>query len=142
MSKEWLMMNKTIPIKQFARDCVSLYATYSDLDGFYSLDVLDLPDFVQNDFASKFMDYDPSLASEATGPDNTLYESKMLPALLRHLQNSTDKDDAIEFNHIWRDCVTSYFHKMIQAELDDVLAIDNYESRCNPTSLYNRSAHA
>ena len=109
-------------LRSFATDCVSLYATYDDTDGFYSLDVQDLPDFVQNEFAAIMMCDDNAWASEATGPDNKHWESKMLPALTRYLKNSTDKDEAIEFNNVWRNCVTDYMCARMQELLDDCVS--------------------
>jgi hypothetical protein len=106
-------------LRSFARDCVSQYATYDRLDGFYSLNIHDLPDFVQNEFAAMIMCDDNAWASEATGPDNKHWESKMLPALTRYLKNSTDRDEAIEFNNVWRDCVTDYMNNKMQELVDD-----------------------
>jgi hypothetical protein len=110
-------MNKQL--KNFAKECVSHYAKYNRLDGFYSLNIYDLPDFVQNEFAAIIMCADNAWAVEATGPDNKHWETKMLPALTRYLKNSTDKDEAIEFNNIWRTCVTDYMNKKMQELVDD-----------------------
>jgi hypothetical protein len=112
-------MNKEI--RSFANDCVSHYASFNNYDGFYSLSVHDLPDFVQNEFAAMLMNDDNAVAVEATGPDNKHWESKMFPALTRYLKNSTDKDEAIEFNNVWRDCVTSYCESTMQEIIDDAL---------------------
>jgi hypothetical protein len=49
-----------------------------------------------------------SIASECTGPDNELYDSKMLPALITLLQNSTDRDSQIEFIKEWKRGAASY----------------------------------
>lgn len=112
-------MNKQI--RSFANDLVSHYAIFDNCDGFYTLDVQDLPDFVQNEFAAMLMNEDNALAVEATGPDNKHWDSKMLPALTRYLQNSTDKDEGIEFNNVWRDCVTSYLESTIQKIIFEAL---------------------
>ena len=45
----------------------------------------------------------------------------MLPALTRYLKDSTNKDEEIEFNHIWRECVAMYFHAKMQELIDDYL---------------------
>ncbi len=105
--------------RRFARDCVSCYAKYDHLDGFYSLNTYDLPDFVQNEFAAIIMCDDNAWAVEATGPDNKHWQTKMLPALTRYLKNSTDKDEAIEFNRIWRECVTDYMNTKMQELIND-----------------------
>lgn len=106
-------------LQSFARECVANYAKFDPTDGFYSLNLNDLPDFVQHEFAAIIMCDDNAWATEATGPDNRYWESKMLPALTRYLRNSTDRDEAIEFNNIWRDCVSAYMNNKMQELLDD-----------------------
>ncbi len=106
-------------VKSFARECVSHYAKFN---GSYSLNTNDLPEFVQNEFAAIIMCDDNAWASEATGPDNKHWETKMLPALTRYLKNSTDKNEAIEFNTIWRDCVTDYLNNKMQELLNDSIS--------------------
>lgn len=112
-----LIMNSQV--QSFAKQCVSQYAQYDQFDKFYSLDVQDLPDFVQHEFAAMIMADDNSWATEATGPDNKHWETKMLPALTRYLRNSTDEDEAIEFNNTWRDCVADYLNNHMQKLVDD-----------------------
>lgn len=109
-------------VQSFAKECVSHYAKYDKLEGFYSLNTDDLPDFVQNEFAAIIMCDDNAWAAEATGPDNKHWETKMLPALTRYLKNSTDKDEAIEFNSIWRECVTDYLNNKMQELLDNSIS--------------------
>lgn len=111
-------------LKSFVKDCVHHYAKFDNSDEFYTLNVQDLPDFVQNEFAAIIMLDDTTLAAEATGPDNSFWDSRMLPALTKYLQNSTDKDEEIEFRTIWRDCVTAYFFGHMQHLLDECL--DDY----------------
>lgn len=117
-------MNKDL--RCFASECVDHYATFDKSDDFYSLDVSELPDFVQHEFAALIIASDDAYASEATGPDNKHWDSKMLPALIRHLANSTDKDETIEFNRIWRDCITDYMSGTMQELIED--ALDEYNS--------------
>lgn len=106
-------------LQEFARDCASHYAKYDRYDECYSLDLNDLPDFVRHEFAAVIMCDDNAWASEATGPDNKHWETKMLPALTRYLKNSTDRDEAIEFNNVWRECVTDYMNNKMQELIDD-----------------------
>jgi hypothetical protein len=113
--------------QSFAQECVSHYAEYEHLDHFYSLDVHELPDFVQHEFAAVIMSDDNAYACEATGPDNKHWESKMLPALTRYLKNSTDKDEAIEFQNVWRDCVADHMNARMQELLNDALQDRNSE---------------
>lgn len=124
-------------LRSFAQECVDMYAKYDKCDDFYSLDVYDLPDFVQHEFAALIMTDNEEYASEATGPDNKHWESKMQPALIRYLQNSTDKDEAIEFNNVWRDCVTDYMKNRMQELLDDALVEYNFDHGfARPASYY------
>lgn len=74
----YIMMNQ---LQSFARECVSHYAKCDRMDGFYSLNIQDLPDFVQNEFAAVIMSDDNAWASEATGPDNKHWQTKMLRPL-------------------------------------------------------------
>jgi len=106
-------------LRSFSKECIDHYAKYDKLSDFYSLDVHDLPDFVQHKFAALIMADDEAYASEATGPDNKHWETRMLPALTRYLKNSTDKDEAIEFNRVWRECVTDYMNNKMQELVDD-----------------------
>lgn len=108
-------------VQSFTKECVKHYAQYDKSEGFYSLNVSDLPDFVQHEFAAIIMSDDNAWASEANGPDNKYWESKMLPALTRYLKNSTDQDEATEFHNTWRDCVTAYVQTKMQELVDDVL---------------------
>lgn len=115
-----LIMNNQV--QSFAKECVSHYAKFDKLDGFYSLDIHQLPEFVQNEFAAIIMSDDNMWASEATGPDNKHWHSKMLPALTRYLKNSTNQDEAIEFHNTWRDCVTDYVSDKMQELVDDSIS--------------------
>lgn len=110
------------PILDFAMTCADQYGTYDVYGEFYRLDACDLPDFVRHEFAALIMANDESYAAEATGPDNKNWESKMLPALTRYLKNTTDTDNAIEFNNIWRDSVTDHLTNRMQAVLDNLLS--------------------
>lgn len=113
-------MNKII--KKFAVECVEHYAEFNDVDVFYNLDATDLPDFVQHEFAALLITHEEAYASEATGADNPCWETKMRPALTRYLANSTAKDEAIEFNRVWREGVTSYLIPVMRELIDDALS--------------------
>lgn len=114
-------------LRRFAMECVNCYAKYDACDDFYSLDVYDLPDFMRHEFASYIMADDQSYASEATGPDNKHWHTKMQPALICYLKNSTDRDESIEFNRIWRECITDYMTDRMQELLDDYLMEYNFD---------------
>lgn len=109
------------PILDFAMTCADQYGTYDVYGEFYRLDVCDLPDFVRHEFASLIIANDESYGIEATGADNRNWDAKMLPALTRYLANSTNADEAIEFNNTWRDCVTDHLTNRMQEVLDNLL---------------------
>ncbi len=112
-------MNKQL--KSFTKECVDHYASFDKCDEFYCLDVDALPDFVKHEFAALIIGDDETWAHEASGPDNKHWDNKMLPALTRYLANSTDRDTAIEFNNVWRDCVVDYMACKMQELIDNAL---------------------
>lgn len=113
-------------IKKFARQCVRNYATYSDLDGFYSLDVSDISDFDLNHFATLFMQ-DRERANESCGSDNSIFDKTMLPSLMKFLGDPCSVDKQKDFMESWRKGVTKYFMLDMQLEIDDELALYNME---------------
>lgn len=122
----------------------SLVNTYSKIyDHQHTLSVYDPPDFVRHEFAALIIANDPSYASEATGPDNDLWESKMLPALLSYLKNSTDVDASIKFNNTWKECVTAYLIPYMQKLIDDEISDYNTDDGFifNPKITYGVQAH-
>lgn len=120
-------MNTRI-LKRFASQCVHHYAKFY-CDQYY-LNIIDLPDFIRHEFSALIMSEDENYASEATGKDNKLWESKMFPSLLKHLQDSTDVDKSIEFKNTWRDSITEYFYPNMQELIDDSLSEYNGEQGC------------
>lgn len=134
-------MNRTL--RSFAIECVNHYATFDKGDDFYSLDISELPDFVQHEFAALIIAQNEAYASEATGPDNKHWDKKMLPALTRYLANSTDQDEAIEFTNTWRDCVADYMIGVMQEQIDD--AVDELNADFGytrtPSEIYGVPAH-
>lgn len=131
------MSTKTL--RNFALSCIRHYSKYDDDQ--YCLDVSDLPDFVQHEFAALIMSSDSACASEATGPDNKLWQSKMLPALITYLNNSTCQDEAIEFRDTWRDCVTHYMTNRMQEFINDELAQYNKEESFSKSYRGSMYAH-
>jgi len=119
-------MNHSEETLSFARYLISHYSVFDKYQDSYVLNMHDMPSFELNEFAYHIMNDNSSLAQEATGPDNPAYETKMLPALMRHLKDSTDKDEKIEFVKEWREGVTSYFYKTMQKILDDLCDDKSY----------------
>jgi hypothetical protein len=128
-------------IQSFARSLVITYSTFDDEQS--QLNIFDLPDFVQHEFASLIMSNDTSYASEATGPDNGLWESKMLPALSNYLKDSTNIENSITFNNVWRDCTTAYLYDYMQEIIDIELYDYNSDRGTNYSAekVYGVPAH-
>lgn len=120
-------MTKVYDLQSFAHKIVCDHACYNDDVEQYDLAVSDLPDFIRHEFAAKIMSFDSDYANEANGADNAAYESTMLPALLKFLKNSTDRDLEIQFTNAWRDGVTSYMADKMQ-ELIDVALVEYNDS--------------
>lgn len=100
------------------------YAKFDTLYQSYSLTIHDLSDFELHKLSYLFMAHDSSLASEATGPDNSEFGKTMLPALLNILSRSHERDEEVEFIKSWREGVTNYFKDSIEELLQ--IRIKNY----------------
>ncbi len=112
-------MNYSKQTRILASELAHHYATFDTTIKQYIINLSDLADFDRHELAASMMSEDDSLSSEATGLDNPAYTEKMLPALLHFMQNSTDKDEEIEFAREWKEGVTSYFTNHMQELLDE-----------------------
>ena len=112
-------MNYSKQTHMFATQLVSHYAKWDKLANCYTLNLSNIPNFDIYEFSTFLMNDDCTWAAEATGPDNPAYEDRMLPALIRYMRNTTNKDNEIEFNRIWRDGIASYFANAMQQLLDE-----------------------
>ncbi len=108
-------------VRLFADHLVHAYADYDSMDGFSTIYLQDISDYDIEKFSSLILKNDPDIAAEATGSDNPAYDSKMLPALLSYLEDSTNKDKEIEFNTAWREGVSEYCHKIMEEILSESL---------------------
>lgn len=121
-------------IINFADNLISYYSKYDILSDCYNISTSNIPDFDLHEFSSLLMLEDSDRASEATGPDNKYFETKMLPSLIKFMENTTDKDNQIEYIKSWRDGITNYFESTIESILSDRLENYNhtkkYEVKC------------
>jgi hypothetical protein len=108
-------MNK---LSDFAHECVIQYSKYDHIDRYKKLNINDLPDFVQEEFASLILSSNYSLSVEATGPDNDLFDQDMLPCLIKLLKNPIDKDNEIDFIQSWKNGIVSYTKIRMQELID------------------------
>jgi hypothetical protein len=94
---------------QLANEIAHHYSKFNSLNDQYEINIEDVSDFDLRELAAQIMLEDRSLASEANGPDNPAFDTKMFPALIRFMKDSTSKDESIEFIREWEKGVTSYF---------------------------------
>lgn len=120
------------PIKDFVSDIVSNYAKFDKDIKQYTIHLNDISDFTLHELASLIMVEDEAYAHEANGPDNDAYKKTMLPALLRFLKNTTDKDEEIEFVNAWCNGVTSY----VKGKMAELLEVAVYEYNADRDLLY------
>lgn len=114
-------------LRNLAETIVSNYAKFNGHNCQYQLNTDDIPRFDLHEISSQLMLEDSALACEATGSDNPAYKTKMLPAMIRFMADSTNTDERIEFVTEWRDGVTSYFRAPVEELLNDCLHRRNCE---------------
>lgn len=127
-----MIYSKTI--RNLADDIVSHYSTFDKFDNMYYLSIDNIPDFDLHELSSFLMLENTDLASEATGYDNPAYLEKMLPAQIKYLSNSTNKDEEIEFIRCWKEGVTDYLKDLMNELLQDAVERMNKE--------FNHSRHS
>ena len=128
---ERLIMNYSRTIRNMAESIINHYGSFDPYDKCHNLDIHDVPEFDLHEIAAQMMRDDSSLACEATGSDNPAYKTKMLPALINFMSDSSSKDERIEFVHEWRDGVLSYFKDPISELLNDCRYQRNCEDSFN-----------
>lgn len=120
---------KLMTLKAYAMDIANKYSDYSIENRRYILDVdVDLPDFIQQQFAARILSNDAVISGEVTGPDNPMYDREMFPSLLNLLSHPTDKEKEIDFINAWRDGVTNNLKESMQNLINDALFVINYEN--------------
>lgn len=114
--------------ESFAYYLASEYSKYVKDDypkGRYELDICDIPDNERREFAALIMASDDSLASEATGPDNSLFDKKMLPSLVAYMKNPSDMDSMARLAEDWANGTSSYLRTKMQDMIDSELELIN-----------------
>jgi hypothetical protein len=107
-------------LNQFANHLVFNYAKFDTLSDSYTISVNSIPDFDLHELAALIMSEDSDLAAEANGPDNKWYEFLMLPALLKHMQNSTDPELKRDFEIAWKQGILNYLERSMQELLNEI----------------------
>ncbi len=126
-AKGWTNMTYSNNVLRLVNEIVRHYSRYNPIDDQHIIDIEDVSDFDLNELAAKIMLEDPCLASEANGPDNPAFETKMLPALVSFMSNSTSKDESIEFIKEWKEGVTNYFINSMNELFQDRVAGMNFD---------------
>lgn len=114
--------------EMFANHLIMEYSVvnYDDRPrGRYELDIDNVPQDERREFASLILASDDSLASEATGPDNGLFQKQMLPSLLSYMKNPTDLDSMSRLAEDWADGTSNYLKTRMQELIDCELEIVN-----------------
>lgn len=106
--------------RNFANTLISIYAKYNSSSNAFELNIFDVPDFHQQEFASILLRNEDVSPSESTSYDNPHYEKEMLPALIRFLANS-EKDNEIDFINSWRNGVTNYLKDSMEELINNQL---------------------
>jgi hypothetical protein len=108
-------------VKNYARQVVDWYAK-KDEDGIFFLGIKTMPELVRCEFAATLIKCERDFASEACGSDNgQIWKDLMVPALIKMLENSTNKDVKDDFAIIFQHGVTCYLQKVMQEIINDVL---------------------
>lgn len=114
-----------------AEAIVSHYGKFDPHNKVQMLDIDDVSDFDLHELVAQMMHEDATIACEATGSDNPAYKTRMLPAMIRFMANSSSKDERIEFVHEWREGLAAYFRESISDLLNDCLHRRNCEESFN-----------
>jgi len=118
---------------------VRSYAERCRVTGLYILNITDLPQHELGQFAVLVMGSIRGSDSEATGPDNPLFDGLMMPSLIRLLRSPSDVERQKDFADEWTHSVIRYFQddmeKLVDRSLEDLNdesdSHDEDEYRCN-----------
>lgn len=113
------MLNKRITPAQFSDSLVYCYAKFDSMSQCYILNTHNIPDFDLHELATLLIKEEPELAHEATSVDNPYYEKLMLPALIKYMANSTDKELRTDFDYAWLEGITKYLEQRMQSLIND-----------------------
>lgn len=131
-------MNESKQIRDLVHDIVNWYATYSRADGFYVLNMSDIPETDLNNLAGLIVSQSDDYASEATGFDNDDFERAMRPALVKAMRGKKDGYSMEEFHDAWISGVRNYLMpcmtKLVEEALDDF----NGEKGCTTELAWDR----
>ena len=116
-------------LSNFAFNCVTHYSRYDSTENYHVLNVEDIPDFEQEQFASLIISSDFDRANCSTGDDNSMFQKSMLPSLINTLRKPLDRDATIDFVETWKKGVVEYLKPRMQELID--LALFDYNDSLN-----------
>lgn len=121
-------MNKLFKSQEIKRYTTGLITEYgiSNIDGIYTLSVIDIPDDTLEEFASLIIRNNNEYGYEATGADNSQYEKIMQSALINLLADSSNKDKQSDFVQAYKRGVVNYLENIMQELIDHSLSDYNY----------------
>jgi hypothetical protein len=123
------MDNYTKPTIAFADQMVRCYRKFDSINKVFVISLNYLASHDKYHLLALMMADDELRAAESVGPDNCLWNSIMLPALIKYLK-SDRKSTEEEFNHVWREGCLHYFaddiEQLLSDRLDDYNEADGY----------------
>ncbi len=114
---------------RFAKSLVSTYIKFDSQFKDYILDINKLPEFELSEFATLLMSENKSLANEVTGSDNPAYEKTMLPAFIKSMKNTLDKDAQFEFIEEWNHGAVTYLMNIMEEIIRNLCEDKLHEER-------------
>jgi hypothetical protein len=107
--------------RHHAKDIIHNYAEFDDISECYDLRLRDVPEYEIEKLSCLIYLDSPELAAEACGPDNDEFEKSMLPALIRFLDDTSNKDKQEDYLNAWKAGLTAYTKKIALNLLSDEL---------------------
>lgn len=109
------MIKHTQQVLNYVDHLIHIY--HENNDHSFSIEINEIPDFELNKLASLIISSNPSLMSEATGPDNSSFE-RMSKTLIAYMSETEDEQNSIIFADAWRGSITNYLMPI----MDDLLS--------------------
>jgi hypothetical protein len=131
-------MNDSKQIKSLVHDMVNWYATYSRTDGFYVLNVFDIPEVDLNNLAGLIISQSDDYAAEAIGFDNDDFDRHMRSSLVKAMCGKKDSDSMEEFHDTWVSGVRGYLMPCMTRLIEDALDDFNGEQGCTSELAWDR----
>jgi hypothetical protein len=111
-------------IYRYADDLIEDYAKYDKFTEQFELDVSTINEIELRHFVALILETEPSYAAEAIGPDNSMFETKMVPSLVELLRID-DLKAIVQFRNNWHTSLLKYFAQTMQRIINKKLETYN-----------------